>query len=109
MSMKNATGKGTLAIGYRDEAGTCHKDFEMRLPTLEDIEEAIADAGEGACQARVSRHVWARTITRLGTLPAEAIDASLLAGLADVEYGRFADVEASIRKKLQAESESSGS
>jgi hypothetical protein len=53
---------------------------------------------------RVNRHVWARTITRLGSLPPEKITAELLGGLADTEFGILAAAEESLRGKLTAAS-----
>jgi hypothetical protein len=102
------TESGSLKYGV-DVDGVRHKDFEMRVATLEDMEEAIEDAGEGACAARVNRHVWARTLVRLGTLEPKAITPELLAGLESTEYGQFSAVEESLRGKLAAASNSSAS
>ncbi len=103
-----STEKGELRFGVEVD-GARHKDFELRLPTMADVEEALEAAGEGACQARVNRHVWARTITRLGTLPPEMITPELLGTLADTEYGLLAAAEESLRGKLAAASASSAS
>lgn len=103
---------GQLLVGCRDEAGTLHKDFEMRVPTIEDMEWAIENAPEGACSARLSRYVWSRSLTRLGTLPAEAVTPELLAGLHYSDYTPLADAEDALRKKLapaSADSATTGS
>lgn len=102
------TETGTLKYGVEAD-GVRHKEFELRLPTMADVEDALEAAGEGACPARVNRHVWARTLTRLGTLPKDKITAELLAELVDTEYGLLSAVEESLRGKLAAASASSGS
>lgn len=102
------TEQGTLFIGYCDDDGVYHKDFTMRLPTLQDVEEAIMEAGDNACQARVNRYTWAKTLVSLGTLTSKDISPALLAKLCDVEYGRLSDVETTLRKKLAAMSETTG-
>ena len=98
---------GQLPIGYRDEAGTLHQDFEMRVPTIEDMEYAIENAPDGACSARLSRYVWSRALTRLGTLPAEAITPELLGSLHYSDYSPLSDAEEELRKKLEPASDAS--
>lgn len=97
------TEKGTLKYGVEVD-GVRHLEFEMRQATMADVEDALEEAGENACQARVNRHLWARTLTRLGTLSKEQISAELLGTLADNEYGQFQAAEASLRGKLAAAS-----
>lgn len=101
------TEKGTLAYGVEVD-GVLHKEFELRQPTMADVEYGLEAAGEGACTARVNRYIWARTLTKLGTLPQEKITAELLGSLADVEYGLFEAAELALRGKLTAASASSG-
>jgi hypothetical protein len=104
------TEKGTLRYGVEVD-GVRHKDFELRLPTMADVEDALEAAGPGACQARVNRMTWARTITKLGDLPEDkrkpAALAELLAGMDADEYGPLSAAEDSLRKKLAAASASS--
>lgn len=106
------TEKGTLKIGVVVD-GVAHKEFEMRLATMADVEDALEAVGENACEARLNRHIWARTITRLGTLPPEKMKpealAELLGGMVSTEYGQLAAAEASLRGKLEAASAKSGS
>lgn len=106
--MTKLTEQGLLGIGHQDADGAWHKDFEMRLPTMGDVEDAMAEAGEGANQARITRYVWARTITRLGTLPQGSITPELLADLPDTEFGVLNAAEDRLRKKLKAASTPSG-
>jgi len=102
------TEKGTLRYGVEVD-GVRHLDFEMRVATLEDMEDAIEEAGEGACAARVSRHLWAHTLVRLGTLDPKVITAELLATLPANEYGQLSAVEETLRGKLAAANVSSES
>ena len=101
-----ATKQGELRFGVEVD-GVRHKAFELRLPTMADTEDALEAAGESACQARVNRHVWARTLTRLGTLPADKITPELLGGLVDTEYGILAAAEEALRGEYTAASASS--
>jgi len=102
------TETGSLKYGVKVE-GVWHKNFEMRVATLADQEEAIEDAGEGASAARMQRYLWARTVVRLGSLEPKAITAELLGTLESTEYGQLAAVEEALRGKLAAASSSSAS
>lgn len=102
------TEKGTLTFGVEVD-GVRHQEFEMRPPTMADVENALEEAGENACQARVNRHLWVRTLTKLGTLPQDKITAELLGGLVDTEYGILSAAEVALRGKLLAASASSAS
>lgn len=94
---------GTLTYGLEHD-GVWQKSFTLRVPTLEDVEAAIEDAGQEACAARVSRYRWARCMTRLGTLQPKDITADLLAGLPAYEYGAIEAAEAALLKKLASAS-----
>ena len=96
--MLQITEPGSLLIGYRDKDGTWHKDYEMRAPTMADMDEAISQAGEDASEAKVQRYVWARTITRIGTIT--NITPEMLGALADIEYGQLIKTERDLKKKL---------
>ena len=72
--------------------------------TLEDVENAIEEAGPDASNARVSRHKWSYTMTRLGDIPPKEITADLLAGLTAEEFGIIKGTEAALLKKLVASS-----
>lgn len=109
MSRTPLTETGTLNIGHCDDNGIWHKDFEMRLPTMADVEDALAEAGEGASTARVTRFTWARTLLHLGSLSAEAITPEVLGGLPDTEFGILNAAEDRLRKKLIAASANSAS
>ncbi len=91
---------GTLTYGYTDADGVVHADFEMRVPTLGDMEAAIEAAPPNASAAKLARYVWARTLIRLGTLPPEAITPELLGGLAYTEYNVLDEAEKAALGKL---------
>lgn len=80
--------------------GTRHFDGAIRVPTVRDREIALEEAAANASDAQIDRHVWARTITRLGDIPPEKITAELLESLVDTDYGPIARAEAEARKKL---------
>ena len=93
--MLTATGKLTYGLIVDGEAQT---DFELRLPTMEDMETALEELPPDACLARIRRHVWARCITRLGKL--SEVTPAQLAGLSADEYGIFSAAEERLKKKL---------
>lgn len=95
--MLTVTGK--LAYGLEID-GVRHFDFEMRLPTMEDVERAIEETPESARYARIKRHVWARCLIRLGSLT--KVTPEMLAGLQADEFGVFEVAEGDLKKKLIA-------
>lgn len=94
---------GALTFGLERD-GKYHKEFTLRVPTLEDVEIALEDAGLDACAARVSRHRWACCMTRLGDIPKKEITADLLASLPAYEYGVLEAAEEELLKKLASAS-----
>ena len=94
------TVKGRLQYGHTDEAGVVHADFEMRMPTLEDMEWALEQAPEGASTARLSRYVWTRTLVSLGTLPPAQITPEVLGSLHYSEYSVLQAAEEELAGKL---------
>ena len=91
------TVKGKLTYGLEID-GVRHHDFELRLPTLEDMESALEAVPADSHIARIRRHIWARCLVRLGTLT--SVTADDLAGLAADEYGHFDEAEGALKKKL---------
>lgn len=94
---------GVLQFGL-EHGGQRHKDFTLRVATLEDVEVAIEEAGPDASNARMARHKWALCLTRLGSIPPEDITADLLADLPAQEFGIFKAAEDALTKKLMASS-----
>ena len=75
--------KGQLAIGlWDDKSKAFQRDFEMRLATLEDTENALEDTPEYASTARIRRHEWAACLLSVGCIPGDEITAERLAGKA---------------------------
>ena len=101
--MSTLTEDGTLHVGVERD-GKFHKNFTLRVATLEDVENAIEEAGPDACKARVARHKWGYTMIRLGDIPPTEITADLLAGLTAEEFGIIKGVEEALLKKLVASS-----
>ena len=84
--------------------GVFHKDFTLRVPTLEENENALEEAGPDASLARIARYKWAQCMTRLGSIPANKINADLLADLPAYDYGALESAEADLLKKLASAS-----
>lgn len=84
--------------------GVYHKDFTMRVPTLEDIEVSLEDAGPDASSARIARYKWGLCLTRLGSIPPEKINAELLANLPAYDFFALEAVENDLIKKLASAS-----
>lgn len=89
----------SLSYGL-EYGGKRHYDGAVRVPTVLDREYALEEVPANASDARIDRHVWARTITRLGDIPPEKITADLLAALVDTDYGPIRAAEEAARKKL---------
>ena len=93
--------KGQCAIGLWDEKSKAfQRDFEMRLATLEDTENALEDTPEYASTARIRRHEWAACLLSVGCIPGDEITPERLAELASVEFGILADAQDRLVKKL---------
>lgn len=97
----------TLAYGIA-YGGKRHFEGAIRVPTVLDRELALEELPATASDARIDRHVWARTITRLGDVPKDKITPELLADLVDVDYGTVQAAETAARKKLLPARETPG-
>lgn len=93
--------KGQFAIGLWDEERKAfQRDFEMRLATLADTENALEETPEGASMARIRRHEWAACLLSVGCIPGDKITPERLAELASIEFGILADAQERLAKKL---------
>lgn len=93
--------KGQFAIGLWDEEGKAfQRDFEMRLATLADTENALEETPEGASMARIRRHEWAACLLSVGCIPGAKITPERLGELASIEFGILADAQERLAKKL---------
>ncbi len=94
---------GKLTYGLEMD-GVFHKDFTMRVPTLEEVETALEDAGPDACSARVARCRWGQCLTRLGSIPPKEINAELLADIPAYDFAALEAAEGDLIKKLASAS-----
>ena len=101
------TEKGELVYGLEID-GARHYSFEMRLPTMADMEDALESLDPRAGLARAKRLVWARCLVALGPLSAGEITPEHLAGLCADDYGTLDAAEERLKKKLLPVSASSG-
>ena len=60
----------TLPKGYRDEAGTVHREGTMRLATARDEIEPLRDPAARRNEAYLTVLLLSRVITRIGTVTA---------------------------------------
>ena len=98
---------GKLLFGLERD-GVYHKEFTLRVPTMEEVETALEEAGPDASAPRIARCKWGQCMTRLGNIPREEINAELLAELPAYDYGTLEATEAELLKKLaNASAESS--
>ena len=98
------TEKGQLLYGLEWPAGSgrLHFDFEVRLPTLGDNIAAIEEVGADDAM-RLSASMLARSLTRLGDIPAEDITTGLLENhLVDEDFDTLSEVRNRLKKKRTA-------
>jgi len=76
----------TLPQGYADAAGTVHREGVMRLATARDEIEPLRDASVRTNGAYLSVLLLARTVMRLGDLPAEQLTPDLIQDLYAVDF-----------------------
>lgn len=96
----NITHIGKLRYGaeYPAGSGMLHYDFEMRVPTIADNIAALEEVGP-ASSLQLNVAMMARCLVRLGDIPAEAINTSLINGLVDEDYDELADARDALKKK----------
>ncbi|ELQ7075222.1 hypothetical protein QQ154_001142 [Salmonella enterica] len=100
------TTQNTLLYGIEYD-GRTHYDFDIRLPVMADIYNALdkaeqvhgnSDSGAGDLYYRMA--LMASVLTRLGDIPAEVVTPELLlAGLLSEDYERLSDAIAELKKK----------
>ena len=76
----------TLPQGYADAAGRIHREGVMRLATARDEIEPLRDASVRTNGAFLSVLLLARTVTRLGDLPAEYLTPDLIQDLYAIDF-----------------------
>lgn len=102
MSLKALRQTGTLASGAEVD-GVLHRDFELRLPTVQDNIDAVDEVGSTNGVA-LSAAIIARQLTRLGTLKPEQINFELVADLHPADYNQLEAAAGELEKKRIAAS-----
>jgi hypothetical protein len=74
----------TLPRGYRDDAGTVHREGTMRLATARDEIEPLRAAAVRSNEAYLTVLLLARVITRIG--PVEEVTPELVEGLYAADF-----------------------
>ena len=96
--MSGLAQSGRLPVGLVVD-GVRHQDFELRPPTVGDnVSAALAVGTDNALELATA--VYARQMTRLGSLPAEKIDAQLLLQLNPMDWNAIEVADGELRKKL---------
>lgn len=97
---------GTLRYGVEFD-GKVHRAFELRLPTIGDNIAAIEEVGHES-SLKLSVALLARTVVKLGDIPAEAVDYALLTEhMVDDDYDVLAEKRDALKKKRMSWSGSS--
>ncbi|TAM37834.1 MAG: phage tail assembly protein [Burkholderiaceae bacterium] len=79
--------------------GVRHQDFELRAPTVGDNVDASHEVGNNSA-LELATAVYARQMIRLGTLPADKINAALLMQLNPMDWNAIEAADGELRKKL---------
>lgn len=97
--MITVTDKLVYGVEYE---GVVHFDFEIRVPTVADNIAALEEVGTGS-NLRVSTAMYARCLTKLGTIPQEALTYVFLSdGLVDDDFDVLSAAMTEVKKKLKA-------
>lgn len=100
MSLKDLRQTGTL-VGGAEVDGVLHRDFELRLPTVQDNIDAVDEVG-GTNGVALSAALLSRTLVKLGTLKAEQINFELVASLHPADYNQLEAAAGELEKKRLA-------
>ena len=106
------TQSGTLEYGVQFN-GEIHRDFEIRLQTVGDEIDTVAEVGCDIIDANFTVHLLARTLISLGSIPEDEITPELLKdNLIYEDYMALVRASRGAKKKLmdmKSGSETSGS
>jgi hypothetical protein len=102
MSLKDLRQTGTL-VGGAEVDGVLHRDFELRLPTVQDNIDAVDEVGSTNGVA-LSAAIIARQLTRLGSLKADQINFDLIVQLHPCDYNQLEAAAGDLEKKRIAAS-----
>ncbi|WP_048795376.1 phage tail assembly protein [Serratia marcescens] len=94
------TETGTLDYGVQYN-GKIHRDFEIRLQTVGDEIDVGDEIGSDLVDVNFTVHLLARTLLRLGSIPAEDISPQLLRdNLVYEDYNALLRASGRAKKKL---------
>ena len=96
--MSALTQAGRLPVGIIVD-GVRHQDFELRAPTVGDNVGAALEFGTDS-SLELATAVYARQMTRLGTLPVDKINAQLLLQINPMDWNEIEAADGELRKKL---------
>ncbi|WP_449543652.1 hypothetical protein [Enterobacter ludwigii] len=106
------TQSGTLEYGVQFN-GEIHRDFEIRLQTVGDEIDTVAEVGSDVIDANFTVHLLARTLISLGSIPEDELTPELLKdNLIYEDYMALLRASRGAKKKLmdmKSGSETSGS
>lgn len=94
----NMTQTGTFPVGILID-GVRHQDFELRAPTVGDNVNAALEVGTES-SLELTTAVYAKQMTRLGTLPADKVNVELLLQLNPLDWNAIEAADGELRKKL---------
>ncbi|KWF84980.1 hypothetical protein WL94_20145 [Burkholderia cepacia] len=102
--MATLTEQDSLQYGieYPADSGEFHYDFEVRIGTVADNIEVYEQPdiiGGGISNMRVNTAMLARCITKLGTIPLDAITPELIGTAVDTDYDVFYAAQDRLKKK----------
>lgn len=99
--MITQTGKLNYGVEYN---GALHYDFELRLPMVADNIAALEEVGTQS-NLRVNTAIYVRCLTKLGTIPKEALTYEFLAtNMVDDDYDALAGAISDLKKKRKVSS-----
>lgn len=113
MAILTEQDKLLYGIEYPADSGEFHYDFEVRIGTVADnieVYELPEIIGGGVSNMRVNAAMLARCITKLGSIPAEAITPELIGTAVDTDYDVLYAAQDRLKKKrLQPKEDSATS
>lgn len=91
---------GTLVTGVMVD-GVHHRDFELRLPTVQDNIDAVDEVGAHNGVA-LNAAIFARQLVKLGSLKPEQITFDLVAGMHPADFNKLEAAASELEKKRLA-------
>ena len=91
---------GTLVSGVLVD-GSHHRDFELRLPTVQDNIDAVDEVGSHNGVA-LNAAIFARQLVKLGGLKPEQITFELVAGMHPSDFNQLEAAATELEKKRLA-------